>query len=320
VITTVNSGTVATTFRVQATLPGTASYPRPDIATTSDSIVVTTGLPVQRAFSLSAVTANVEGWTQDSSPDKPATQLQILLADAFGNPVPDGTPVVFQTNMGSVGSSNKGGCNTVNGGCVVDFRAQNPRFPAPNTPSTPCNTGTGPLVSNDSTRTGVATVCASSTDGTNTVFGKVALFFSGGGAVNVFMDGSTTPLPRDGQPIDLGTYKSDETKVFRLQFNDVNLNPLPAGSTVAVAGPVNVTAATPVPDKVPNIFPHSSSAVDDITGVNVSGPQGYFHTFSISSTQPKPCTGPSNASFSVAVTSPTGLSSTIPFKLSFSCP
>jgi hypothetical protein len=323
VITTVNSGQVATTFRVQATLPGTASYPNPDISTTSDSIVVTTGLPVQRAFSLSTDFVNIEGWGHDSSLDKPAAHLQILLADTFGNPVPDGTPVVFQTNMGSVGSSNKGGCNTVNGGCVVDFRTQNPRLPAPNTPSTPCNTGTDPRVSNDSTRTGVATVCASSTDGTNTVFGKIALFFSDAYAASVFIDTGTgvVPLALNGsQPFDLGTLKSDETKLFRLQFNDLNQNPLPAGSTVAVTSPVNVAAAEPIPNKVPNIFPHSAAAGDDSSGSNVSGPQGFFHTFSISSTQPKPCTVPSAASFSVTVTSPNGLSTIIPFKLSFSCP
>jgi hypothetical protein len=303
-------------------LPGTASYPNPDISTTSDSIVVTTGLPVQRAFSLSVDTPNVEGWNRDSSPDKPAAHVQIMLADAFGNPVPDGTPVVFQTNMGSVGSSNKGGCNTVNGGCVVDFRAQNPRFPAPNTPSTPCNTGTSPLVSDDSIRMGVATVCASSTDGTNTVFGKVALFFSDSSAARIFIDAGAglVPLTLNGQPYDLGTLKSDETKLFRLQLNDVNLNPLPAGSTVAVSGTVNANAAVPVPEKVPNIFPHSSTGVDDITGGNVSGAQGSFHTFSISSTQPKPCTAAANASFNVAVSSPNGLATVIPFKLSFSCP
>jgi hypothetical protein len=322
VITTVNSGTVPTTFRVQATLPGTAGYGKPDISTTSDSIVVTTGLPVQRAFSLSAAIANIEGWARDSSPDKPATTLQVLMGDAFGNPVPDGTPVVFQTNMGSVGSSNKGGCNTVNGGCVVDFRAQSPRNPAPNIPSTPCNTGSG-SVSNDSTRPGVATVCASSTDGTNTVFGKIALFFSDGNATNVLIDTGSgagfVSLPASSQPFDLGTVKSDETKLFRLQFNDVNLNPLPAGSAVAVISPVNSTAATPIPDKVPNIFPHSGN-LDDITGNNISGPQGSFHTFSVSSTQPKPCTAPANASFSVTVTSPNGLATIIPFKLSFSCP
>lgn len=52
VVTTVNSGATATTFKVQALLPNTAANGNPDISTMSDSIVVTTGQPVQRAFSI----------------------------------------------------------------------------------------------------------------------------------------------------------------------------------------------------------------------------------------------------------------------------
>ena len=122
-----------TSFRVLATLPDTGANGNADISTMSDSVVVTTGLPVQRAFSISAGSFNVEGWNIDSTPSTPATTVQVLLADTFGNPVPDGTPIVFQTNMGAVGSSDKGGCNTVNGGCSVEFRAQNPRMPSPGT-------------------------------------------------------------------------------------------------------------------------------------------------------------------------------------------
>jgi hypothetical protein len=305
VITTVNSGSVPTSFRVQATLPGTS------ISSFSDSIVVTTGLPVQRAFSLSTDLANFEGLTRDSTPDKPAAHIQVLLADAFGNPVPDGTPVVFQTNMGSVGTSSKGGCNTVNGGCSVDFRAQNPRSPLPDTPSTLCNTGAGPLVSRDSTRPGVATVCASSTDGTNSVFGKIELFFSGSVAKNVVLDDSGSKVLLAPGTVDLGTVKADGTRQFKLQFNDENFNPMPTGTTIAVTNVVNATAAEPVPASVPNIFPHADSDTD---------PQGYFHTFSISSTLPKPCTAGSTASFNVTATTPGGLVTVIPFKLAFSCP
>lgn len=317
VITTVNSGTVATSFRVFATLPNTATATQPDISTTSDSIVVTTGLPVQRAFSLSAGRFNLEGWTRDSSPTQPATTVQVMIADSFGNPVPDGTPVVFQTNMGSVGSSDKGGCNTVNGGCAVDFRTQEPRVPTPGQPATPCNTGTGAGVSPDSTRPGLATVCASSTDGTNTIFGKVGLFFGGSSAAKVFLDGASAPL---GNGVtDLGTVKALDSKVFVLQLNDVNLNPLPFGTRVEVSNLVNASAAAVVPATVPNIFPHTLGG-DDITGNNVSGPQGSRHTFSISNPAGKDCTAPVTATFNVTVTSPGEVVTTIPFKLAFSCP
>ncbi|MCC2961349.1 Ig-like domain-containing protein [Massilia sp. IC2-278] len=318
VITTVNSGPVATSFRVFATLPDTATASRPEgISTSSDSIVVTTGLPIQRAFSLSAENYNLEGLNKDSSPTTPATRVQVMIADASGNPVPDGTPVVFQTNMGSIGSSDKGGCSTVNGGCSVDFRTQDPRSHGKNQPATPCNTGSGPLVSDDSARAGLATVCASSSDGTNTIFSKIGLFFGGSSAAKVFLDNGTTALGTD--VTDLGTVRAADSKVFVLQLNDVNLNPLPFGTQVQVANAVNAAAAAVVPATVPNIFPHSASA-DDITGVNVSGAQGSRHTFSISNPNAASCTAPVTATFNVTVTTPGNVVTTIPFKLTFSCP
>jgi hypothetical protein len=311
VVTTVNSGTVPTSFRVQATLPGTGTNGGADISTLSDSIVVTTGLPAQRAFSLSSGSFNVEGWTLDNPS---ATNVQVMLADTYGNPVPDGTPVVFQTNMGAIGSADKGGCNTVNGVCSVAFRTQAPRTATPGSPATPCN-----AVSPDATRDGLATVCASSTDGTNTVYAKTAIFFSGSAVRNVYMDGSATPLDLS-KTVDLGTISGSTTKVFTLQLNDVNNNPMPAGSKVEIASMLNGTAAPVMPGTVPNVAPHSTGNVDDPTGATVSsGPQGSTHVFSISSSNPTQCT-PAQASFNVTVTSPSGLATIIPFKLSFTCP
>jgi hypothetical protein len=311
VVTTVNSGSVPTSFRVQATLPGTATNGGADISTLSDSIVVTTGLPAQRAFSLSSGSFNVEGWTLDNPS---ATNVQVMLADAFGNPVPDGTPVVFQTNMGAIGSADKGGCNTVNGVCSVAFRTQAPRIATPGSPATPCN-----AVSPDATRPGLATVCASSTDGTNTVYAKTAIFFSGSAVRNVYMDGSATPLDLT-KTVDLGSISGSTTKMFTLQLNDVNDNPMPSGSKVEITSMLNGTAAPVMPGTVPNVAPHSTGNVDDPTGVTVgSGPQGSTHVFSISSSNPTQCS-PAQASFNVSVTSPSGLTTIIPFKLSFTCP
>ncbi|GAB3386385.1 Ig-like domain-containing protein [Massilia agri] len=315
VITTVNSLDTPTTFRVQATLPGTANATRPNIFTLSDSIVVTTGLPVQRSLSLSTTRANVEGWRVDSGPVTPASVVRILLADQSGNPVADGTPIVFQTNLGAIGSSDRGGCTTVNGGCSVDFRTQNPRVAQPNTPATPCNTGPGS--SPDSTRPGVATICASTTDGTNTQFGKTAIFFSGSFADHIFLNGSKTELPN--QTVEIGPVPANDPLVFTLQLNDLNMNPLPAGSTVQVTGVANATVVGVVPGAVPNILPHNAAGVDDHTGNNVSGPQGSTHRFTISSDGPKPCTASSVATFDVTVTTPLGSTTSIPFKVSFRC-
>lgn len=325
VITTVNSGKTATSFRVQATLPGTATNGGTDIATVSDSIVVTTGTTVQRSFSISSGTFNVEGLTIDSSPTVPATRIQVLLADTFGNPVADGTPIVFQTNMGSVGSSDKGGCSTVNGGCSVDFRAQQPRNPAPNTPSTPCNTGTG--ASNDSTRVGLATICASSTDGTNTLFGKTAIFFSGSTATNAVLNPGSGGKAVSFDPLNpnnLGSINNNNPMVFQVQLNDVNWNPMPSGSTVGATSLINAVATAVAPATVPSIAPHVGT-VDDPKGNSVSSsnaatPQGSTHTFSISSSTAGSTTCvPKDATFNVTVTTPSGLSTNIPFKLSFTC-
>jgi hypothetical protein len=310
VITTVNSGATATSFRVKAAL-----HDNPNVFTWSDSIVVTTGLPVQRAFSLSAEAYNLDG-TLESSPTKPATHLQAMIADQFGNPVPDGTPVVFQTNMGSVGSASQGGCITTNGGCSVDFRVQNPRVATPGVPATPCN-----AVAPDSTRPGVATVCASTTDGTNTVFGKLALFFTGNHASHVYMDNVLIPIPVDvssDNGTDLGTLKSSGSRSVTLQLNDSADNPLPVGTTVTIANAVNVNVQGPTPATVPIIGTHSPTA-DDVTGANVSGPQGSKHIFSVSAPSPD-CKGPLDAKFSVVTTTPTGAVTNIPFKLAFSCP
>ncbi|MES2296285.1 MAG: hypothetical protein V4582_04550 [Pseudomonadota bacterium] len=309
VITTVNSGTTPTTFRIVASLGG-------GVSTLSDSIVVTTGQPVQKAMSLTPTIANFEGWTYDSGTTVPATNINILLADNFGNPVADGTPVAFQTNMGAVGSSSKGACNTVNGGCSVDFRSQQPRLPLPNSPITPCNSRSGG--SNDATRIGVATVCASTPDNASVLFSKIALFFSGSVANNVYMNGSDTPLSPGGV-VDLGPIAAGKSLTFQLQINDINNNPMPAGSLVEMVSVFNANAIGVSPKTVPNIIPHSSSA-DDITGNTISGNQGSYHNVSVGSTLSATCTGPLDASFVVTVTTPRGTVTPFGFKAQMTCP
>jgi protocatechuate 3,4-dioxygenase beta subunit len=319
VVTTVNSGATPTSFRIQATLPNTGVNGGPDISTYSDSIVVTSGLPVQTGFSISTTSFNVEGWTTDSTVDKPAATIQVLLADAFGNPVPDGTPIVFQTNLGAVGSASKGGCNTVNGGCVVDFRAQNPRIATgSNSPSTPCNgygtgtSSTNPRVSPDSSRTGVATICASTTDGTNTLFGKTTVFLSSSHATGSTLNGAVLSTTSANS---LGTASASAPKTVQIQISDENGNPMPQGSTVAVGTTSNVSVTTPLPATVPNLAGDNA----------VSSNQGSFHSISVSSANAASCSAtpavaPQDGTFTITVTTPNGTVTNIPFKLSFSCP
>jgi hypothetical protein len=311
VITTVNSRSTPTSFRVRATLRGAA------ISTLSDSVVVTTGLPVQRAFSLSVGSPNIEGWNYDSGTTVPATNVNILLADQAGNPVPDGTPVVFQTNMGAIGSSAKGACNTVNGGCSVDFRSQNPRVASGNSPATPCN-NLAAGGSDDSIRPGLATVCASTTDGSNTLFSKIGIFFSASAAPFVYMNGSTTALPGGANVVDLGDVGKTESKVFNLQINDFQLNPLPAGTRVEITNVASASAGGVSPATVPNVFPRGPVS-SEITGNNITGNQGSYHTVTVASTLAPDCSADNLASFNVAITTPHLITTNYAFKLRFRC-
>jgi len=310
VITTVNSGATPTSFRITATLAA-----NPAVSTISDSIVVTTGKPVQQAFSLSVGSPNVEGWTFDSGPVTPATSVSILVADQAGNPVPDGLPVVFQTNLASIGSSSKGACNTVNGGCSVDFRTQNPRTALPNLPVTPCNTGSGAGVSNDSVRIGLATICASTTDGANTLFAKTGIFLSGSFATSVWFSDATTqnPVRLTADAYDLGTVEANDSRVFTLQLNDINNNPMPAGTRVDISNPVNAAATGVSPATVQGVFPGTGIESNTIR-------VGSSHVVTVGSVQPKPCLTALNATFNVTITTPRNNVTSYPFKLRFSCP
>ena len=106
--TVVNSGTVATTVRVTATTQGSNGAV---ISSQSNVLVVSTGKPDQDSFSLSASVLNVEGWDYDGA----KVTVTARLADAFNNPVPDGTAVVFTAEGGSIESSCQTICFRFNG-------------------------------------------------------------------------------------------------------------------------------------------------------------------------------------------------------------
>ena len=114
VTTFVTSGTVGTSVRVTATL-----MDNPSINTQSDGLVISTGIADQDSFSLSAETANPEGWNVDNT----AVEILILASDSFNNPVPDGTAIFFTVEGGQVDSS----CLTQMGQCSVTWRSSSPR-------------------------------------------------------------------------------------------------------------------------------------------------------------------------------------------------
>ncbi len=114
VIATVNSGTVSTPVRVTASTPGVTAGTT--LTTQSSQLSITTGIPDQTSFSMSATQHNIEGMNYDGI----TTVLTARLADHFKNPAPDGTTVNFTTEAGSV----VGTCNTVAGACSATLTTQ----------------------------------------------------------------------------------------------------------------------------------------------------------------------------------------------------
>lgn len=113
--TTVRAGTVSTHIRVHATLANSD----PVIATASDELAVSTGLPDQNSISIAAEMFNPEGLQYNNEEVK----IIFQAADYFNNFVPDGTMVYFTTELGSIDET----CELVDGVCEVIWRSGNPR-------------------------------------------------------------------------------------------------------------------------------------------------------------------------------------------------
>ncbi|GGP56175.1 hypothetical protein [Shewanella saliphila] len=114
--TVVNTGTVSTSLRVTATVDNDSV---PAISSQSSQLIVSTGIPDQDSFSVSAETLNPEGWDVDGT----EVTVTARMADAFNNPVPDGTTVSFTTEGGSIEDA----CQTLDGACSVTWTSQLPR-------------------------------------------------------------------------------------------------------------------------------------------------------------------------------------------------
>ncbi|CCK77806.1 hypothetical protein OLEAN_C36300 [Oleispira antarctica RB-8] len=99
------------------------------LRTQSFGISITTGIPVQTSFSLVLDNLNPRGWNYFGE----TVSATVFLADRFHNPVPDGTIVNFLAGGGSIQPT----CETSNGTCSVEWRAQNPRpgFSKDNSPT-----------------------------------------------------------------------------------------------------------------------------------------------------------------------------------------
>ncbi|QOL50423.1 Ig-like domain-containing protein [Massilia litorea] len=119
VSTTVASGSIPTPVRVLASASRNGSV----ITGLSDTLIVSTGLPIQKSMTMSPAFRNLEAWDVTGE----TVGISVYLADQYGNKVSDGTAVNFVTEGGAVASSAQGGCVTVDGHCSVDLVGQNVR-------------------------------------------------------------------------------------------------------------------------------------------------------------------------------------------------
>ncbi len=85
----------------------------PTKRTQSFNISITTGLPVQPAFSIAADNYHPKAWETNGT----KVEISVNLDDRFNNPVPDGTQVNFIADGGQISPF----CLTKNGGCTVDW-------------------------------------------------------------------------------------------------------------------------------------------------------------------------------------------------------
>lgn len=112
--TTVQAGNIHTSVRVTATATATGIF------TTSNQLIVSTGIPDQDSMSLAATLTHPIGWDIDGV----TSTLTIRLSDAFNNPPPLNTNVAFSTEGGSIID----GCLTnAAGSCSVTWTSQQPR-------------------------------------------------------------------------------------------------------------------------------------------------------------------------------------------------
>lgn len=120
---TVNAGVVATPVRVRATTTGAGGV---TLASQSDQLTITTGIPDDARMSIAATTLNIEGADIDGT----TTVVTARLGDHFGNPVPNGTAVNFVAEAGLVTNSAgiaTGSCTTTDSQCQVNLRSQGDR-------------------------------------------------------------------------------------------------------------------------------------------------------------------------------------------------
>ena len=117
-------GTLPTTVQVIATLEA----PNASIFTSSNLLTVQTGLPTQRFFDIAATKLNFyAGGFFTTRLNGNSVDITVNAADRQGNPVPDGTKIIFVSEGGQINSSGQSSCLIAGGACSVKLIGQDYR-------------------------------------------------------------------------------------------------------------------------------------------------------------------------------------------------
>ncbi len=334
VSTIVQAGIISTSVRVTATLRGVT----PVIATQSDQLVVSTGVPAQDGFSIAIETLNPEAFNIDGIQDK----VTARLSDHFHNPVPNGTAVYFTTSGGSIQPS----CTTTGGACTVTWTSQIPR-PVGDTRVSQ-NNGRAVILAYavgeeafiDLNGNGVAdageftdTSEAFRDDNENGVldtyetfidFNSDGIFNGPDGKYNGVLQGaaylgapkskhiysnstlvmatSSAKILNSCDPAGSGiTVGLGSVKSCKITVSDRNGNTMPLGTTVAFSYQSVISGITLTSDTF--VFPNSTASVGTVLGI-------FLTDAGAVTTPPAPPTPPGRGALKVSVTSPGGLVTT----------
>ncbi|MBX9900762.1 MAG: hypothetical protein K2Y28_08270 [Burkholderiaceae bacterium] len=276
----VSSGSKPTTLRVIATVDGSS------VSAISDTVAVTTGLPTQTAFTILREKANVEGFDFGNI----TNTITVLLADASGGVVANGTPVVFTTDSGAIigdqGLNDTARCLTgppnPPGSCFVVWRSQSPNKSIVTVTATATN--------GNESLTAVTQFTNSTTTGVNSVDSSgnvLSVTVNGLPSIVVFPPDSCTTVPL-GSPQEFQVDIADRNNITTPNLTLLSAeNPLSAQMTIFPS-----TVAAP-------------SSIPDLTNVNRSRPFGTTHILRISPAAP--CTAGTKGSVYLGVKSPLGV-------------
>lgn len=209
------AGTLPATVQVRAELASNSA-----IFTNSNLLTIQTGLPTQRFFDISATQLNFyAGGYFTTKFNGNTTTLTVFAADRQGNPVPNGTKIIFVSEGGQINSTGVSSCLITNGRCSVDLIGQDYRPMGSSAPS-------------GDPRPGRVTVLAY-TDGEESFVD--ANFNNRYDAGELFEDLGTLYLDKDENNVFHAAYTNLFTGTNEGEF----IYPMPAGSVGAAACPVN---------------------------------------------------------------------------------